>query len=151
MLKFKKMENNKEMKNQIFAITILLSVAITACGTPSAAPSPEEITNHVWVLQSYAGQAVLEDTHVTLEFDTETQTAGGNASCNSYSSEYQLDGSSIAFPMAMSTMMACSPQEIMDQETAFLSLLGQSESLEIRDGQLLLFTAEGDELIFTAK
>jgi heat shock protein HslJ len=51
----------------------------------------------------------------------------------------------------MTTMMACFPQEVMDQEQAYLSALSATASFRVDGGQLTLLDAAGNVLAeFTA-
>ena len=50
----------------------------------------------------------------------------------------------------MSTLMACMPENIMEQETTFLTLLGQVESYQVDEDALILLTENGSALHFQA-
>jgi len=97
-----------------------------------------------WQLTGYNnGQggvvSVNPNTQVTAVFG-EDGTLSGNAGCNSYSTSYTIEGSTLSINSAIaSTMMACA-EDVMQQETAFLAALPnattfnvQGDSLELRD------------------
>jgi heat shock protein HslJ len=71
--------------------------------------------------------------------------AGGDAGCNTYSGKYTVTGSSLTFEQMMSTMMACEPL-IMDQEQTYLKALGDTKSYESSADKLILKDASGKEL-----
>lgn len=67
---------------------------------------------------------------------------GGNATCNRFFGSYEQDGDTLTIQPGGSTMMAC-PPEFMTQEQAFLTALGQVVRYEITNSTLQLFDAEG--------
>lgn len=72
--------------------------------------------------------------------------ASGRTSCNSYGSDYTKSGNSISFTAPIQTEMACDPP-LMEQERTFTTLLVETESYRIEDGQLILSGPNG-ELVF---
>jgi heat shock protein HslJ len=48
----------------------------------------------------------------------------------------------------MSTLMACFPQEVMDQETAYHQLLSKAKLYEVGVGRLSIYTSDGHALVF---
>jgi heat shock protein HslJ len=101
-----------------------------------------------WVLVSYlnaAGETVeaLADREVTAEFGLEPGRMGGNAGCNSYFAGYTVDGANLTISEAGSTMMACEPAEVMQQEAEFLAALGSAATFTIDGDQLQIANAEG--------
>ncbi len=103
----------------------------------------------LWKLESIAATnglaPVLPDSQATARFIA--GQVGGNASCNTFFGTYQLDGSSLTIEMGGSTMMACEPPELMQQEIAYLTVLGQTASYEITGDQLVLKDASGNALL----
>lgn len=106
---------------------------------------PVSLAGTSWQLTGYnngqgAVVSVNPNTQVTAVFG-EDGTLSGSAGCNSYSTSYAVDGSSLTINAAIaSTMMACE-EDVMQQETAFLAALPnattfavQGDSLELRDG-----------------
>ena len=100
-----------------------------------------------WVLVSYlnaAGETVtaLADREVTAEFGPDGQIAG-TGGCNQYFASYTVDGGNLTIGQAGSTMMACEPVEIMEQEAAFLAVLGSVASWHVEGEELHLINAAG--------
>lgn len=93
-----------------------------------------------WVLVSYlnaAGETVeaLVDREVTAEFGPDGNM-GGQGGCNNYFAGYTVDGDNLTISQAGSTMMACEPAEVMQQEADYLAAL-QSAATFIIDGETL--------------
>ena len=124
----------------------------TEDGDVALEESTLEDTN--WILVSYIapdGQSadVLPDTRITAEFN-EDQIAG-SAGCNRYFGSYEVDGDSLTINPGGSSMMFCTPEEIMLQETAYMATLSTVASYEFIDTQLHLKNANGEAvLIFAA-
>ncbi len=104
-----------------------------------------------WVLVSYlnaAGETVtaLADREVTAEFGPDGQM-GGSGGCNRYFASYTVDGGNLTIGQAGSTMMACEPVEIMDQEAAFLAALGSAASWRVEGDQLHIVNAADETVV----
>jgi heat shock protein HslJ len=137
------------MKNPILVpVFAVLILALAACaGSGSAQP---DLDGTSWNLVSVNGKPVLADTHPTLNFDN--GQASGAGSCNGFGAEYTLKGEKPVFGPVLSTMMACSPQEVMDQEQAFFSTLAATASYRVDGSRLTLLDAAGNVLAeFTAE
>ena len=92
---------------------------------------------------------MLSSTQPDLSFDS--GQASGMGSCNGFGGDYKVSGSKLTFGPMISTMMACMPQEVMDQEQAYLAALGKTASYRVDGSQLTLLDASGNVLAkFTA-
>lgn len=100
---------------------------------------PVGISGTSWKLNAFNnGQGafvdVLSGTEVSAIFG-EDGSLSGSAGCNNYTTQYEVDGSSITIGMAASTMMMCTePAGIMEQETQYLAALPKATkfvSLEV--------------------
>lgn len=134
------------MKTKLTLIftTLALLLALTACDSGNAEPSVN-LDGTAWVLTDYQGNAPIGNAP-TLSF--EDGQVSGNASCNSFGGGYSVKGDKLTFGVLGATEMYCmDPEGIMDQESAYLQLLGQADSFEIQDGQLLLFS--GGQAVLT--
>ena len=101
-----------------------------------------DLTGTEWNLVSNQGNAPIGDTGITLLFEEEGQF-GGSSGCNNYFGGYEHNGFSFSTtgPLA-STLMACEEQ-IMNQETNYLTKLDQIEYIQVEDGRLLLVSPDG--------
>ena len=135
---------------------LVLAACLLAAGCTGQAPGGNEtvpaidLDGTTWDLVSYAqnGSMVnaLEGTPVTLVFG-ENKTAGGSAGCNHYSASYTVNGKAITFGPAGSTLMYCMKPGVMDQESAYLGLLGTVKTYEFRDGALTFFDGNGTAVL----
>lgn len=137
-----------------FSTALLLSACTTAKvvgpeGEAEAAPT-SEIVGPVWIAEDIAGAPVVGGTDVTLLMDR-INRAGGKAGCNTYGSAYQLTGDALTFTQDFSTRMACSPDAVMAQEQAYLSLLTQVTGYQMQDDKLTLTTADGKSIVYHKK
>ncbi|MFQ5872468.1 MAG: META domain-containing protein [Dehalococcoidia bacterium] len=142
------------MKRSLIAymmtLTLVLALGAMACGEDSS-PSLDDTS---WVLESYgpqgATQALLADTEITAEFDGSEATLTGSAGCNSYFTDYAVEGSDLTLSTLAWTERAClGPEGVMDQELAYLGALGTVDRFEVDDTTLRLFYS-GGVLVFEA-
>lgn len=121
-----------------------------ANGNPVAVFTVQEQTPLIgtnWEVLRYnngkeAVTSVINGTTITALFD-ENGMVSGNASCNTYSAPYVVDGNNITISMGMSTMMACPGEGVMEQETAYLTALTTAATYSIQGDVLELRTADG--------
>jgi heat shock protein HslJ len=131
-------------------VEVVNKTAVTSAGEPETM-GDTELTGKRWVLESYlneAGETVeaLADREVTAEFG-EDGRLGGNAGCNRYFAGYTVDGGNLTISQAGSTMMACMPEEIMQQEARFLANLQAAATYTINGEQLLIADAEDNTVL----
>jgi heat shock protein HslJ len=124
------------------------TAAPPAAGDPAASDSADELAGTSWLLSEIAGAPpVSSDNPAELEFNAEGGIAGSTG-CNRFFGSYTVSGDTLSFGQLGSTMMAC-PDEVMQQETSFLQLMGVVASYSIVDDTLTLSTADGQSLVFT--
>ena len=120
----------------LFALSVLILSACTSGGGASASPTGE------WTLVSYGDASnltpALPGVETSINFN-EDGTFGGSMGCNSFGSDYKVDGDQVTFGSIVSTMMFCN--EISTQESAVLAILTD---------KTVSFTVNGDELTFTS-
>ncbi len=127
-------------------LKVILGIAVFSLSACAGIGASVELEGTSWQLISLAGQPLVENTQPTIAF--EDGQVRGHSTCNTYGGEYKLKGDTIEFGMMMSTAMACADPVAMDQEQVFMSFLGEVERWELHDGQLFLFQADGDALVF---
>ncbi len=87
--------------------------------------------------------SVMSGTEITAIFD-ENGTLSGSAGCNSYTTSYTVDGNQISIMPAATTMMFCAePENVMEQEAAFVAALPMADTFSIEGDRLELRTADG--------
>lgn len=120
------------------------AVACTAT-TAETKLTADQLTGAPWKVISVNGGGT-QLAPVTIEFGADGRAAG-NASCNSYSSEYKLDGGRLTFGRAAATMKACS-DDLMKVEQNFLGTLQGVERAEIApDGSLVLYAKDEGRIV----
>ncbi|MDX1756417.1 MAG: META domain-containing protein [Marinobacter sp.] len=98
-----------------------------------------------WTVEAIDGSAVLADSRVNLTFLADNRVAG-KASCNNFMGGYELSGEGLAFSQTATTLMACAPA-LMQQEDRFLKLLAEVARFDFdARGKLVLQTADGRTL-----
>jgi heat shock protein HslJ/membrane-bound inhibitor of C-type lysozyme len=115
---------------------------LTGCGgeASSLLVGPE------WAVVSLDGQAVEPGSAPSLEFDSDGNLFG-KGSCNRYRGPFKLTGETLTMGPLATTMMACDPP-LMDQEERFLALLAEVRGFEIgTDGELTLRTGDGRAIL----
>ncbi|MCC5868845.1 MAG: META domain-containing protein [Gammaproteobacteria bacterium] len=105
----------------------------------------ELLVGEAWVVEDIDGEGVIERARVTLNFEPDGRL-GGHASCNTYTGSYSIGGENISVSVVASTLMACSPA-LMAQEQTFFALLEALTRFEIPDtAVLVLHAADGTTL-----
>ena len=123
-------------------LMILIPVLIVAgCTENVPVPGGPAVDGTRWALTGYISNgtfiAPYDGTTVTLEF-AKDGTITGSGGCNNYFASYEMKGTKITIGRTGSTLMYCSGPGVMEQESAYLSLLTEAASV----------TTEGDTLTF---
>ena len=63
--------------------------------------------------------------------------------------DFKINGSDVSIGLAMSTLMACFPDEIMNQETAFHQALALAERYELEGEKLSIYTSDNQVMVFS--
>jgi len=142
-----------KFSNLIKRISLIYIFVLTACTLPTP-PVPTEIATVQlptataavgqlagtdWSLVSYGNigseTTLVPNSHIILRFGQQGGVSG-NAGCNSFGGNYQESNGTIQFSQVITTLMACLPEEVMQQEHDFLGALNQAASFEISNGNL---------------
>ena len=136
----------------------LATLLALGCGTtspdttsPDQRPSPSgggSLTGTAWVLTEIRGGPVLGKEEITLVVDE--STGGGNSGCNHYGGTPQITVGTFRLVELVATLRACEDARLMDQESDYLAILGQTSAWDIEGDRLELVTATGDTLVFRA-
>jgi heat shock protein HslJ len=115
-----------------------------------AVTSDDSLEGETWIAdQLDTGSGLshpLPGSALTAAFDD--GSLSGTAGCNTYFASYVLDGDSIGVGPIGSTRAFCSdPDGVMDQESAYLSLLERSNRYERDDDHLTLL--DGDTVLIS--
>ncbi len=117
----------------------LTSSASTQVGIQARLEGP------VWVLSTINNQRTVPGTSVTLQFHR--GQLAGFAGCNSYTGSYSAtdngDGTyAVTVTGVNSTKLAC-PNEVMQQESTYLNLLGSVQSAQAQGSGIILISPNG--------
>ncbi len=114
-------------------------------------PPPPVVTNPLantrWNVVNYNNGAaivtLLPNTAISVNFGADGQVSG-NASCNTFSASYSVNGSAISIGQPSSTQQFCpEPEGVMNQEASFLANLSAAANFSINGGQLQITSAAG--------
>jgi heat shock protein HslJ len=103
----------------------------------------DDIEGRTWVAEEIAIDGSLTplvaNTVVTAAF--EDGSVSGIASCNNYFGGYEVDGDAITFGALGSTLMACEPA-VMDQEQAYLAALAAADRFAVDGSTMTLYAGD---------
>ena len=140
-----------KFKRLLVAGAVSSALFLSACATAPDATQDRVTTDSLlqggeWIVDDLGGKGIIDSSHISIVFMDENRL-GGSSSCNRYSGEYQLSGSTFAVGDNMaSTRMACAPA-LMNQEDRFLKLLINVSQARFGDhGELLLSTPSGETI-----
>ena len=103
-----------------------------------------------WVIELYVdsqGKATrpLPDTELTTLFAD--GQLGGNAGCNAYTGQYTSSDGKLSISVGAMTMKYCGPEAVMEQEQAFLAILGNSALYQVEGNALRIANAAGETIL----
>jgi len=139
------MKKTPRLSITLFILSILI---LSACSGGASASVVGE-----WTLVSYGDAAsptpAVSGVETSINFD-EKEQFGGNVGCNSFGSEYKVNGDQIVFGSIISTMMFC--DATFPQESAVLSILSdQSVQYQFDGEQLTITSSDGASVVVLAK
>lgn len=109
----------------------------------------KSLASQKWVLKSINGKdatSLFTNGNIpSLEIKPSENKVTGNSGCNSFNSNYNIQGTTIEISPAMMTRMAC-PN--MDAESLFINEIVGSSTLKVADGSLIFIKKGKDVLIF---
>ena len=105
-------------------------------------PEPTSLPGTTWRLEDLAGKGVIDRVQATLEFPAQGK-ASGHGSCNRFSGNVMIEGTTIKFDALATTRMACA-EAVMNQEKEYLEALQAAQRFEVKDGSLYLHVANRD-------
>lgn len=137
----------------VIAGALILIPFLIVAGCTGQAPGIH-VEGTSWTLAGYVynGTPVqpLSGTRVTLDFGNDGGISG-SAGCNRYFASSEIRGTAITIGRAGSTLMYCSDPGVMDQEAAYLALLGQATSISADSERLTLMDGKGTAILTFAR
>jgi heat shock protein HslJ len=130
----------------VLAGLIILIPLLVIAGCTGQAPADSRLNGTGWTLTGYVYNGIpsqaLTPIKVTLDFGNEGQITG-SAGCNHYFASYELKGPAITIGQVGSTEMYCTTPGVMDQESAYLTLLNQAKTFSVEGDRLTVADAKG--------
>lgn len=122
---------------------ILTCAFLYGCATYDTESQAE--LDGAWLIEYISGKPVIDYSPAFIEFDNMDKVSG-NASCNSFTGTYVLDGSSVSISKVAITRKMC-PDALMEQEQRLVEALGEITSTESLQGLLELKNASGQTVL----
>lgn len=146
------------------ALTVLLGSGMSTIALPSAAQSPpvlpaavpevpiamqDPLEQTVWQLVSYRdsnGNVVTAWNEAPATFQFAAGRVIGTTGCNRFFSGYTVTGDELAIAPGGSTLMACFPEALAQQESAILAGMNNVSGYELTTDELQLLNRDGNVL-----
>ena len=154
------MEPVKKTKNLpllpvLAGLMIVISFLVAAgCTGKPPVPSDLPLNGTGWTLTGYFSNGTslqaLNGTTVTLNFGDGGHITG-SAGCNHYFASSTIKGTAITIGQAGSTEMYCTAAGVMEQESAYLTLLTKASSVTEGNDRLTLEDAKGTTILSFAR
>ena len=132
------------MKRMMMVMMLVVGLVFSAA---AFAQGIDDLSGREWHLISLGGAEMVPGTTITLGFGDDNRVFGSSG-CNSYGASYSVNAGEISFGMAISTMMACMQEGVMEQEMAYLAALEAATGYELAGDQLIITYGAGEQLIF---
>jgi len=116
-----------------------------SCQMIDTQASKNKVSNSNWLVTRINNLAVIENSKVSIHFSE--QKIFGSAGCNQYTADYTTKGPEIELSTIAVTRKACFSAELAEQESRFLTLLGEISRFSVRDDGLILEDDTGHSLI----
>ena len=122
----------------------------------SFVPQNRDLSGTAWKVTGYnngrqAVVSLLDGSTLTMAFATDGNVSG-SAGCNTYRAAYSASGDSISIGNVASTRKMCTePQDVMEQEAAFLKALADASVFRIDGNRLELRSASGSLMVTAAR
>lgn len=127
---------------------VILPILLVA-GCTGQSPEPR-LEGTGWTLTGYMANTTmtppLPSPKITMDFGNDGRI-GGTAGCNHYFATYTLKATAITFGQVGSTLMYCGDPGVMDQENAYLALLGKAASITVDGDRLTLLDGKGSPIL----
>ncbi len=123
---------------------LIIATALTLSGC-AGSRSPLALDGTSWTVTEIERTATVSAQPPTVDF-THTRITG-TTGCNRYSAAYTTDRQALSVSPLAATRMACSPPEIMSQETRFTIALGKVATFSGDATTIHLFDASNTEVL----
>ncbi|SMO87429.1 META domain-containing protein [Paracoccus laeviglucosivorans] len=117
--------------------------------TPS--PVPQSLPIGEWLAEDIQGGGVIDNLQSSLNIASDGAVSG-NAGCNRFFGQAEIQGDGLTMQGLGSTRMLCAPA-VMDQESKFMQALGATHGFRLmpEQGKLLLLDENGRTILLLAR
>ena len=139
------MGRNFYLAMALIGILIFMIVYFNVPATRASAATTLVADN--WTLKTYADTTgvllpVMNGTQITADFGSHGMVSG-SAGCNRYFAAYTVKEYALSITAPGSTKMHCPAPGVMEQETLYLSDLGNVQSIRVHGPDLNMYDAAG--------
>ncbi|WP_378178448.1 META domain-containing protein [Aquimarina sp. SS2-1] len=133
----------------LFSVTLLSNCnsANIANNKSETSQKEPELTGTYFVSTLY-GEDVSKY-KLTLTFDPSKKTLSGFSGCNSYTSEYSVDGKLLTTGFPIATKMFC--EETSNLEKQFFKMLSEEKNKNLEGNTLSLTNGKKENILFAKK
>jgi len=118
-------------------LCLFLFVSLVSCDSfIGKNASKDDLTGSTWVLTNIGTLSAQKGVESTLVFDSDS-TLSGFSGCNSYDSDYSLDGEDFSVSGVTSSTDSCA-ESVMDQEANFIITLESAVSVKLYGDNLVI-------------
>jgi heat shock protein HslJ len=129
-----------KVQHVVAAMLMFTTLVLSAGFAPAAS-----LNGTSWLLKTLNGQSLKSSRQLTL--NVENGKAFGSAGCNTYFGKYtEGGGNSLHIEKIFRTLMACMPNEIMTQESQFVSALQDATNYHLVGKTMTLKNKNGVSL-----
>lgn len=154
---------NKVVIPLIIGVVIVSAIALGVY-TWQTPPIPTSLLGKKWILKTFVFNnqqvSLIANRELTIKFDQEGEVSGYSG-CNNFFAAYEIGGYStkgsstegdLSIGPIAHTEMACLEEGVMEQETMYLTALGEVTTFQVTSDELQL-SSEGKQtvLIFVAE
>lgn len=129
----------------LFSVSALI---LAACSAPIA--NAASLTGTSWTLVSLGPVKsqipAVADVQTSLAFGADGQVSG-TFGCNSFGGKYEIKDGKIVFSEIISTLMACTNEDVMKQEQAGLKILNGEDTYKLEGSTLVIYDASGENAL----
>ena len=132
------------------AFCIFLLLSLSSCDSfKGKNATVDDLIGTTWSLTKIGSISALRGVDVTLVFDSE-DTLSGFSGCNSYESDYSLNGENFNVSGVISSTDSCA-ENVMDQEANYIIAFEGAETIKLYGDNLVVTTSDSifNKLKFT--
>jgi len=131
-----------------FYLLLFSFIFLCACSPQANAP----LKNTYWSLSELRGENIVKVEHqptIHLIFHINDASLQGSDGCNRFQGEYLQNGTTFSFKKLNSTRISCTEERT--QSADFMQVLHQTDRIQIKGDQLILFSADIEIARFEGK